>query len=231
MFKNTIFVLFFLFSSLVNAQSDSSFLFIRLNVGYADISSSNGAASLGASASNISDWNIGLSVGIPVGKRLEAGLGFEYTKQNVENVSIISVPLYFDSMELTETNANLFIGKAYLVGHWRIFNRLYFNPMFSFGVGKAKGKQKIVTLANNLNAPQGEYHEYLSHWLREASFSYDFFAVSLAPSFSFFFNKHFALNIETGAFQFATTDWEWDNRQWLATIKPQYWQAGIILAF
>ena len=225
--KNLIFfTLFLLIPILVNAQRDSSSLIFRFNGGYADISSSNGAFSLGASASNTRDWNVALSVGIPVGKRWEVGLGFEYIKQKTVSESIIDMPIQWSAYQITETDVNLFIGKIYMAGHWQLFKRLYFNPILSAGIGKAKGTQIGATRT-------ASYPDYIYGvlWLNKAEMSHDYFAIGLTPAFYYYITKHFALNLEAGNFRFSTTDWEWDNKQWLANINPMFWQLGIMVAF
>ena len=197
-------MLFLLFPLFAYAQPDSSKLIIRFNGGYADTGSSNGVASLGAFESNIRDWNVGLTVGFLFGKRWEAGIGFEYLKQKGTSTSTIFFPNHWTAI----------VGKAYLAGHWRMSNRLYFNPMLSLGIGKVKSGSEVLNFLGF-----------------ESDFSYDYFAINLAPAFSFYLNPHFALNLETGSFSFATTDWEWDNKQWLAHINPAYWKLGIIVMF
>ena len=228
MIKYIFFALFLLFPLLACAQKDSSSVIIRFNGGYADTGSSNGVASLGSTASNSRDWNVGLTVGLPVGKRWEVGLGFEYWKQRTIAESTIYFPNQSLYMQFTETDVNLIIGKAYISGHWKLFNRLYFSPILSMGIGKAKGTQSDQTaFSHNLQEQQ-----YLSYMVGgESKISYDYFAIGLAPTFSYYFNRHFALNLETGNFRFATTDWEWSNKQWLANANPAYWQLGAIIAF
>lgn len=235
MVKNKFFLLLFLFPLLASAQPDSSFLILRFNGGYADIGSSNGAASLGAVESSIRDWNIGLTVGFPVSDHWEAGIGFEYRKQKATTGSEIYLPQQWVAMQLTETDINLVIGKAYLAGSWRLFSRLYFNPVLSVGIGQATGVQKYLTAARAYISPSeiisiGE-SVYTGNIGGESDISYSYFAIGLAPAFSFYFTRHFALNLETGNFRFSTTDWKWDNKQWLANINPEYWRLGIVVAF
>ena len=228
--KNKFFVLFLLFPLFAHAQRDSSSTILRFNGGYADIGTSNGVASLGASASNTRDWNVGLSVGFPVEKNIEAGFGFEYRKQKIATTSQIFIPpreqmlpSRFGAIQFTDTDMNLIIGKAYLIRYWRLFNRLYFNPMLSIGIGKVTGTQKTNTLHVPPNEPFFRYYY-------ESTISYGYFALSLAPAFSFYLTPQFALNLEIGSFQFSTTDRKWDNKQWLANVNPVYWQLGIIVA-
>ena len=217
-------MLFLLFPSLAYAQKDSSSVIIRFNGGYADTGSSNGVASLGSTASNSRDWNVGLTVGLPVGKRWEVGLGFEYWKQRTIAESTIYFPNQSLHMQFTETDVNLIIGKAYAAGRWKLFSQLYFNPMLLVGIGKAKGTQSYQTAFS----PNMQIN-YLVEG--ESKISYDYFAIRLAPAFFYYFNRHFAINLETGSFRFTTSDWKWDNKQWLANVNPAYWQLGVIITF
>jgi len=222
--KNIFFSLFLLFPLFVHAQPDSSRFIIRFNGGYADTGSSNGVASLGALASNTGAWNVGLAVGLPLGKHWEAGIGFEYWKQKTIAQSEIYLPLQWQAMQQTETDMKLIVGKLYMAGRWQLFSRLYFTPIFSTGIGKATEIQMINTYV-------AEYMSYFNWWINESDISYDYFSINLAPAFSFYLNHHFALNLEIGSFSFSTTDWEWDNKQWLANINPAYWKLGIIVSF
>ena len=225
MIRNRLLWLFLLFSSLVCAQPDSSKLIIRINGGYADTGSSNGVASLGSNVSDSRNWNVGLTVGLPFGKRWEAGVGFEYWKQKTETISEIFVRTQWDAIQSTKTDVKLIIGKFYMAGQWKLFDQLYFNPMFSIGIGKAT----TTLIYQDFFA---EYNSYFNYYVPvKSDISYKYFAINLAPAFSFYFNRYFALNLETGSFSFATTDWEWDNKQWLANINPAYWKLGIIVTF
>ena len=232
------FTLFLLFPLLAFAQPDSSSVVLRFSGGYADTGSSNGVASLGATSSNTRDWNVRLTVGLPVGKCWEVGLGFEYLKQKTTAESKIYLQKQWLAIERTETVMNLFIGKVYMAGHWRILNRLYFNPMLYLGIGKAKGTQKsdkavreMVYIEPGTIIDIGPPSQINGLWFSEMKISYDYFAIGLAPAFSYYLTKHFALNLETGNFRFSTADWDWDNKQWLANVNPMYWQLGIIVTF
>jgi len=233
--KKTFFSLLLLFPLFVYAQPDSSKLTIRINGGYTDTGSSNGVASLGASASNTSAWNIGLTVGLPFGKRWEAGVGFEYWKQKTAAFSQIYLPKQWMAEEYTETNMSLILGKLYLTGRWQLFNRLYFTPMLSIDIGKAKVNLESYKAVVEDISVDGIILKPPSHidgaWGYESKTSYDYFAINLVPAFSYYLNRHFALNLETGSFSFSTTDWKWDNKQWLANINPTYWKLGIIVTF
>jgi hypothetical protein len=235
MIKKYFFALFLLIPFLACAQKDSSRLILRFNGGYADTGSSNWVTSLGASAYTTRDWDVGLTVGLPFGERWEAGVGFEYGRmKTVANYSIY-LPKQWMAMEVAETKMNLFIGKAYVAGRWKLFSRLYFNPILSVGIGKATGTkisqaawvQELntdeITIITPGTQPQA--------WGSESDISYDYFAIGLSPAFSFYFTRHFALNLETGSFRFSTSDWKWDNKQWLANVNPAYWQLGIIVSF
>ena len=231
-----IFILLLLFPLLAYAQPDSSKLIIRFNGGYADTGSSNGVASLGASESNSRNWNVGLTVGFPFGKRWEAGVGFEYWKQKTIAKSTMYLPKQWSAMEVTETNLNLIVVKVYMSGYWRIFNRLYFNPMFSVGIGRAKGTlESFKAVREDITIDDFLVLQPISQingaWNYESKISYDYFAMNLAPAFSFYLDRHFALNLETGSFSFSTTEWEWNNKQWLANVNPAYWKLGIIVTF
>jgi len=233
MTKNGFFSLFLLFPLFAYAQMDSSRFIIRFNGGYADTGSSNGVASLGALASNTGAWNVGLAVGLPLGKHWEAGIGFEYWKQKTEALSEIYLPKQWLAMQSTETDMKLIIGKLYLAGRCKLFSQLYFSPIFSTGIGKATSTQTSFTAVRQdfdgqLQIGDGDA---LIAWGSESVISYDYFSINLAPTFSFYLNRHFALNLETGSFSFSTTDWEWDNKQWLASINPTYWKLGIIVTF
>ena len=225
-------MLFLLFSSLAYAQKDSSSVIIRFNGGYADTGSSNGVASLGSTVSNSRDWNVGLTLGLPVGKRWEVGLGFEYWKQKTVALYSIYLPKQWAAMELAETKMNIFIGKVYVAGRWQLFNHLYFNPMLSVGIGKATGTQKSHTAVTKIFTEGGLVQDDISGaWTSEPDISFNYFAISLSPAFSYYFNRHFALNLETGDFRFTTSDWKWDNKQWLANVNPVYWRLGVIITF
>jgi len=235
MAKKIFFPLFLLFSSFVNAQPDSSLLVIRFNGGYVDSGSSNGVDYLGALISNTSAWNVGLTVGLPLGKRWEAGIGFEYWKQKTIALSQLYIPKQWIAMQNTSTNMNLITGKLYMAGRWQLFSRLYFTPMLSTGIGKATVVQESITAVRQDFISDGlvliEDQIISGLWNDESDISYKYFSVDLAPAFSFYFNRHFALNLETGSFSFSTTDWKWDNKQWLANINPAYWKLGIIVTF
>jgi hypothetical protein len=148
MIKIKIIIIFLLLPVLAYTQLDSSSFIIRLNGGYADIDLSNGVASLGGVASNTSSWNAGFSLGLVVNKKWEVGLGFDYMKQKTTAESLISVPTLstmWYAYQITDTKISLFAGKFYLSGYWRLFNYLYFSPVFSTSIGKAKGFQKTLT--------------------------------------------------------------------------------------
>ena len=236
MTKNLFLWLLLLFPLLAYAQPDSSKMTIRFNGGYADTGSSNGVASLGASESNSRNWNVGLTVGFPVGKNWEAGFGFEYWKQKTIAQATINLPKQWIAVELTETDMNITIGKFYLAGHWQIFNRLYFNPILSVCIGGAKATlESLKAVREPINIDDIPVLQPPSQingaWGYVSKISYDYFAIGLAPSFSYYLNRHFALNLETGSFSLSTTDWEWDNKQWLVNINPTYWKLGIIVTF
>lgn len=221
-----------LFPLFAVAQPDSCNIVLRFGGGYADTGTSNGAVSI----TGTRNWNLGLNVGLPLGKHWEAGIGFEYQRQRTSTLSELYIPKHYLVQQTAETKINLTIGKVYAAGHWQLFKRIYFNPVISTGIGKAKGRQTSYVAAR----PYIGYPDELilldpsdrpALESTESDISYDLFAISLAPAFSFYLNRHFALHLEVGSFAFATTDWDWDNKQWLATVNPAYWQLGIIAAF
>ena len=241
MIKIKIIIVFLLLPVLAYTQLDSSSVIIRLNGGYADIDLSNGVASLGGVASNTSSWNVGFSLGLVVNKKWEVGLGFDYMKQKTTAESQISIPTMFLSYQETDTKVNIYMGKLYLSGYWRLFNRFYFNPIFSTNIGKAAGFQKyseIVGHNNDISNPDPNHFSqdpilmdiFISERKRN-NISFNYFSLSLSPAFSYYFTQHFGLNLETGCFQFSTVDWEWDNKRWLANINPEYWRLGIFVSF
>ena len=237
MIKYIFFALFLLFPLLACAQKDSSSIIIRFNGGYADTGSSNWVTSLGASTYTTRDWNVSLSVGLPFGERWEAGVGFEFGRMKTVANSSMYLPKQWMAMEVAETKINLFIGKAYVAGRWKLFSRLYFNPVLSVGIGKATGTQVSQTAVQQVfygdfgEIQIGDTDNISGLWGNESDISYEYFDIGLSPTFSFYFNRHFALNLETGSFRFATYDWKWDNKQWLANINPAYWQLGVIITF
>ena len=78
---------------LAYAQPDSSSFIFHFNGGYADIVTSNGVASLGAVVSNTRNLNVGLTVGLPVGKNWEVGVGLDYLKQMQLNLTHLQTGL------------------------------------------------------------------------------------------------------------------------------------------
>ena len=233
MTKKIFFSLFLLFPLFAHAQMDSSRLIIRFNGGYADTGSSNGVASLSTLTSNTSAWNVGLVVGLPLGKRWEAGIGLEYMKQKTAAESQIHLPEQYLAQQSTDTDMKLIIGKFYMTGRWQLFNRLYFTPILSTGIGKVIVTQEVKTRRILYDSSLFEQGIFLNSalWYSELETSYNYFEIGFAPAFFFYLNHRFALNLETGSFSFATTDWEWDNKQWLANVNPVYWKLGIIVLF
>ena len=77
--------------------------------------------------------------------------------------------------------------------------------------------KKYITLSPNL-----QEQEYLNLIIGETTkISYNYFAMSLVPAFSYYLNQHFAINLETGNFKFNIIDWEW---QWLFyLIMAEFW--------
>jgi len=233
MTKKIFFSLFLLFPLFAHAQMDSSRLIIRFNGGYADTGSSNGVASLSTLTSNTSAWNVGLVVGLPLGKRWEAGIGLEYMKQKTAAESQIHLPEQYLAWQKTDTDIKLIIGKLYISGRWQMFNRLYFTPILSTGIGKATVAQAARTYRALYDSSFLDLGIILNSgaWYNEADISYNYFEIGLAPAFSFCLSHHFALNLETGSFGFSTTDWKRDNKQWLANVNPVYWKLGVIVSF
>jgi len=231
---------------LAYAQPDSSQVIIRFNGGYTDLGLHNGVFSLGAVTAKNTEWNLGLSVGLTFGKNYEAGVGFEYIKQKIDAFSEVSIPI--QNLELTYTiqgtltDLNFFIGKVYLSKNWRIINKLYFSTIFSASVGKATGTQEVYTFkgifkyqSEKSNDPkdffQKREEEANIFYRRNYTLSHDYFGINLSPAFSYYFTRHFALNLETGIFGLNIIDWDWENKQCLASINPAFWQFGIIVAF
>ena len=232
--RNISIAVFLLLPLLAFAQPDSCSFIIRFDGSYADTPASNGVSSLGASASNTREWNVGFTIGLPVGKHWEVGLGFEYVRMVSKAQSEIYLPNQWAAAQWTETKTNLFMGGIYAAGRWKLFNRCYFNPMFTVGIGKAKGVQLTKTAVKNIFPSDiitilpGTVGSLTG---QESDILYQYLAIGVAPAFSFYLSRHFALNLTTGRFQFSTTDWKWDNKQWLASVNPLYWQLGIMLAF
>ena len=231
---NVIFFALFFVPLYLYAQPDSSRVFIRFNGGYTDYSSSNGASSLAAVSSNNTTWESCLTIGFSVARNWEVGLGIEFQKQKTEAISsmFVSTPRKWASQQITETHIHLLMGKIYAAKYWRLFSRLYFNPDISFGIGKWQGTQKDITLYAE-EAPVDEIVVGPPSLTTggKSDISYDYLALSLTPAFTFFFNRHIAINLATGCFQFSTTNWVWDNRQWLANVNPAYWKLGVIVSF
>ncbi|MDR2914055.1 MAG: outer membrane beta-barrel protein [Tannerella sp.] len=250
MTTNKFLLLLLLFPLTVAAQPDSSRFNIRLNGGYADIASSNGVSSLGAVSSNSRQWEVSLSAGYIIDKHWEIGLGFSYQKQKTRAQSTVNIPIdpywlgqeyagtgtYWLGVEQTEANVHLTTFDIYTAGYWRLFNRFYFTPKLTFRIGGAKGTQESV-LATATEYQINDFYVLLPAsprpqlTSRESNISYDYAALQLAPAFTFYINRHFALNLETGSFHFSAIDWEWDNKQWLANVNPAYWRLGIVVAF
>ncbi|MCL2073536.1 MAG: outer membrane beta-barrel protein [Marinilabiliaceae bacterium] len=233
--KNLIFLtLFLIIPVFTHAQPDSSKIIIRFSGGYSDNALSNGVTSIGAVNANITDWNLGLKIGTLVGKNIEIGLGIDYLKQQSEAQSQILIRDYRWIYEYTTTDAHLVVGKAYLSYRWQILNRFYFNPIFSIDIGKTKGEQVIFTaLSDETFSSEPTTNLPISDiiWLGKESFSHNYFAINLSPAFSYYFSPHFAINLEIGRFGYSTIDWGLENKQWLASLNPAYWQVGLIFAF
>ncbi|MDR1171008.1 MAG: hypothetical protein LBL24_00990 [Bacteroidales bacterium] len=227
----------FLLPAVLCAQPDSSKFCIRLNGGYADVGSSNGLSSLGAVSSSNRQWEISLAAGYVIDKHWEIGLGFNYRKQKINALAEFDFPipdqlwlepdqqqwLEMLGMEFTETKMHLTTFDLYAIRNWRLFSRLYFTPKLTFRIGKAKGTQESVIVTSTGWAPIliGSNNDI----------SYDYAALQLVPALTFHINRHFALNLELGSFQFSAIDWEWDNKQWEATVNPAYWRLGTVFSF
>jgi hypothetical protein len=242
MTNNNLFFLLLLFPLFANAQPDSSKFHIRLNAGYADIASTNGLISLSAISSNSRQWETSLSAGYIINSYWEAGISFSYLKQRIQAESFHYFPVYHKNIlgsEQTETKIHLVAVDIYTVGYRQLFSRLYFTPKLAFTVGRGNGVQKSSFQADAYPIgsgngifewyPEDEVSRYST--VNENNISYDYAALNLAPAFTYYLNRHFALNLETGIFMFSTIDWKWDNKQWLANVNPTYWRLGIIVAF
>ena len=231
-----LFSCFILIPLCLYAQPDSSRVFIRFNGGYTDYGSSNGVASQPAVNSNNTAWETGLSAGFSIARNWEVGLGVAFQKQKTEAISEMDIFMKLASLQYTETEISLILGKIYVAGYRRLFSRLYFNPGFAIGIGKGKGTQKNMTAYKETiyafpfdELPDDPFSQSIT--TGKEDISYDYMAISFTPAFTFFFNRHIALSLETGCFQFNTTDWDRDNRRWIVNINPAYWKLGVVVSF
>ena len=218
-------------SLLAIGQNDSLNLVFRLSGGYADVTTSTEMGVLGKSATKTSTGVIDFTVGLLIRQHFEMGLGIEYQKQKIEDRGYLFVPSKLYADEFAESNVKAFLGKFYAASHWRLFNRLYFAPKYTLAAGKASGTVKSsIQYVTDLKIPDFAHitnSDGMPVVIRtEDDIDYSCFAVAIIPAFNFQFTKHFALTLETGAFQLSTVG---DNHQWLANISPVYWNLGFIV--
>ncbi len=228
-----------------NAQDKSNLpIRIHLTGGYADNVSSSGTIRINSIATQTSNWNIGLSAGIASGAKWEVGLGIEYQKENTtslaklfEGVSTSSMEYAFLFAERTETASSLWMGHIYTTYYCHLFNRLYFTPSIQLGYGMAeiKTEAEVVNAAHsyagNTNLTSLQDVPLTTFSRVNSSNSYDAFAALLSPGLTYFFGKHIAATLNLGGVQYSTLDFKWKNGTWIASLSPNYWQYGMIVAF
>jgi len=229
--KYLLLAFFFIPIVAIGQKKDTFNLVIRITGGYTDAITSTEMGIMRENAIRTSTGVIGFSAGLLTNKKSEFGVGVEYLSQTTMTNSFLYLPEIFYGEEIARSNVNIFLGKVYFANHYRLFSRLYFAPKFAFGYGKANGiRQSTRQSITDLKIPDFLHIQNTNGYpimsKSEEKINYDYFAMDLTPAFNFYFNKHFALTLETGAFQISFIDVKWENRQWLANISPIYWNVG-----
>ncbi len=225
--------LFFIPVAAIAQKKDTFNLVIRTTGGYTDVVTSTETGVMHEDAIKTSTGVIDFSTGLLINKRFEIGVEVEYLNQKTVSGSFLYLPDEFYANERTESNVKMFLGKIYAANHWQLWGRLYFAPKLALGIGKANGTIKSHTLSiSDLKIPNfahisnSDAETIVSK--TEKEISYNYYAMGLTPAFNFYFNKHFALTLETGTFQLSLIDSKWESRQWLANISPIYWNLGFV---
>ena len=222
------------------SQIEDHHVIFHLNGGYVKTTTGNGAASLGAVSTNGYTGNISLLAGIPIGN-WEFGIGLEYQKENKDTDSRIYYRL--DNLNYTQTYAlyavqltnfswSGLVGKLYATRHVRLLDKFYFSPNIAFNWGEINGMQEAYTISREMATPGSSLAQPRSGYASiKNDVTSEFSSLRIAPAFTYFFSRHFALNLETGGAEVALADWEWSSRQAIVQFNPAYWQLGVTVGF
>ncbi|GHT25602.1 hypothetical protein AGMMS4957_20710 [Bacteroidia bacterium] len=211
---------------------------VQFRVGYADQTTTTGAAYVSAAVSQISSWNVGLTLGAALNKNWELGVGFEYRHQKMKTMSELYLPFSNEQVmaqQQTETKVSLPVFSLYSAYYIHLSNRFYFTPRLEVGYGQATEKNTAVTETVTLyRTDEFDYFSPGKSGKELRAFSppkYDCFAMQLSPELRYFLSDNIGVSLGLGGVQLSLVDWEWDSKQWIANFNPAYWKLGMVVAF
>ena len=229
---------------LYGQENENGFIF-RLDGNYNETATSNALQYVNAYNAESRNGNVSVSAGY-LYQHWRVGLGFEYNRSKstilgelVEErpIAVSETGLSVMSSIFLEQNAvrlNSYGGLFSVNRYLPVWRNLYFTPGFYLGYGRITGNYTgTVVLYQGLLSPipgilydLSDMQNYAGSYEQDISQSY--FYMQLSPELTWFFSKHFALNIQMGGAGIDVIDFEWSNSSKQINFNPSFWKLGIV---
>ncbi|MCW0481678.1 hypothetical protein [Gaoshiqia sediminis] len=173
--------------------------------------------------------DVGGMVGFAFSDRIVAGFGLDYVnnKETRTNRLFLADQLQMEEMQLKSKGfaPNLFLGY-----YFPVVDRLYLSSTLKVSYGKIKsdfgsiyvGREMLNSEGLTSLDPDKNYARGYS-----GSSDADLFGLSLNPELTWFAIEKFGIYLGLGGIEYALSDWDTDNSNWLISFSPAYWTFGI----
>ncbi|MGD9931857.1 MAG: hypothetical protein AB7U05_17695 [Mangrovibacterium sp.] len=174
--------------------------------------------------------DVGGTVGFAFSDRLVAGFGLDY----VRNKETRTNQLFFNDvaqMEEMQLKSKGFVPNLFLGYYFPVIDKLYLSSTLKVSYGRVKSDfgsfyARAEMLPENeltyLNVSTSSYAGGYS-----GSSDADLFGLSLSPELTWFATDKFGIYLGLGGIEYALSDWDTDNSNWLISFSPSYWSFGI----
>jgi len=211
---------------------------IRLNGNYNETTTSNMLQYVNVYNAVTKNGNVSLSTGYIIHQHWLFGLDFEYNHNKTTTEGML--------LERSSSGANVFLeqgkvslnmygGIFYTSYYLPIYRNLYFTPGFYLSYGAIKGNYSGLTISAS-SYPTDSSWQLISSQDQSGTSLYSYgnkisscyFYMQLSPELTWFFSKHFGLNIQMGGLGINVVDFDWSNSSKQINFNPSFWKLGIL---
>jgi hypothetical protein len=216
---------FNLFSQLQKGSVTAS-----LSGNYTKTTTASGGASNYTSVDN-KNLNVATSLGYNISNKFILGVGLDYIwEKEIRTSGLYLQEQHYAQFDEIDAKSKILLPNIFVGYYYQIVNKLYFQTNLKFSYGKLNSKSDIVSAtAGSLGGfDTGFDYGYLSPTSGNSKEDkYDVFCAEINPELIYFISKNIGAYIDFGGIEYSISDWKKDNSNWVASIKPVYWQVGV----
>lgn len=199
---------------------------------YTKTTSASGGASNNTSI-NEQNLNVGTSIGYNISNKFTLGVGLDYYWEKETRYS----ELYLQEQDYVQCDKidlkskallpNIFVGYYY-----QVVNKLYLQANLKLSYGSLNSKSDYFIASAGSYSLGGfetgfDYDNISPNSGGSNEDKYDVFSAEINPELIYFLSKNIGAFVDFGGIEYSIIDWKKDNSNWVASVKPVYWQVGV----